>query len=367
MSDAQKAYKAAEQRIAEAREREDGASEISFNTVDCRALTRIPPEIADLTALTDVDLDTTSIADLAPLSPLTGLLRLVLNQTGVTDLTPLSALTGLKILSLAETGVTDLAPLEALTGLQDLYLHGTKVIDLRPLRDLDRLGTNRPPGLAFRDTPATAHDAELARLARINDTKDRAEQTRAYLHTLPPWPDPLPWEDKTRDTGNGPGAKAEIAQTQIAFLLDHAAVSQVTAETTASQIRHALRDINDRPPVLKTMGDVADVLDRLAKAPIGPGNPEREAELTARIAELEAQVQTLTAQLADAKAAREAAEALAGAPGFWSKYKSAAGTPAGAGTVALAGITAPTALVYFLGADHPLIQAFLTVTGRLPR
>ena len=178
----------------------------------------------------------------------------------------------------------------------------------------------------------------------------------------------MPWEG----TGTGDGTPAQVAQAQIAFLLDHAAVSQVCALTTAGQIRQALRDVpasdgNKLPPVLQTMSDVADVLDRLASAPIGPENPNREAELTAHIKALEDQVQTLTAQLEDAEKAREAAEALAKSDGFWSSYGKAAGTAAGAGTVALTTVAVPTALTYFLGAEHPLIHSFLTVMGRLPK
>lgn len=210
MSDARTAYAAAQALIEKARE--DGAISISFDIEDCRALTRIPPEIGKLTALTSVDLDKTAITDLTPLSPL--------------------------------------------TGLRDLHLDGTEVTDLRPLRDLEKLGTNRPPGLTFRNTPATARDAELDRLAKIEDEAERAEQTRAYLHTLPPWPDPLP--QKGLDSGTGARREVRTAQAHIAFLLEHAAASQVSAETTASQIRHALRDVpatdgNKLPPVLQTM------------------------------------------------------------------------------------------------------------------
>ena len=193
---------------------------------------------------------------------------------------------------------------------------------------------------------------------------ERTLKVLDHLATLPPWPEPLPWEDKTRGTGNGPGAKTETAQKQIAFLLDHAAASQVCAETTASQIRHALRDVpasdgNKLPPVLQTMLDVAQVLDRLAAAPIGPGNPDREAELTTRIAELEERVQTLTAQLADAEAAREAAEALANTTGFWPSLRVAAGTSLGkqAGPLIHTGILSGT--VYFLGTNHTFFQGLL--------
>jgi hypothetical protein len=67
------------------------------------------------------------------------------------------------------------------------------VADLRPIRGCAKLGTNGPPGLRFPDTPATKVDGTLARLAGIEDAKDCARETLAYLNTLPPWPEPLPW------------------------------------------------------------------------------------------------------------------------------------------------------------------------------
>jgi hypothetical protein len=92
-----------------------------------------------------------------------------------------------------------------------------------------------------------------------------------------------------------------------------------------------------------------------------------EQNLRLRIAQLEAVVERLTAELLDAEAARIAAEALAKKEGFVASFRKASGTAAGAGTIALIGVGVPTAAVYFLGADHPLVQAFLTVVGRLPK
>lgn len=104
---------------------------------------------------------------------------------------------------------------------------------------------------------------------------------------------------------------------------------------------------------------MAQVLDRLATAPIGSDNPEREAELTARIAELETTIQSLTAQLADAEAAREAAEALPAAAGFLSSLQVPAGTSIGeqAGRLIHTGILSGT--VYFLGSNHTFVQGLL--------
>jgi hypothetical protein len=75
----------------------------------------------------------------------------------------------------------------------------------------------------------------------------------------------------------------------------------------------------------------------------------------------------LPAELRYTEAARLAAEALAKKDGFIASFRKASGTAAGAGTIALVGVGVPTAAVYFLGADHPLVHAFLTVVGRLPK
>ncbi|MFN9090093.1 MAG: hypothetical protein ACK5V0_00920, partial [Alphaproteobacteria bacterium] len=149
--------------------------------------------LAALTALESLWLRQTAVNDLAPLAALTALRWLSLTRTAVSDLAPLAALPALQMLSLGHTAVSDLAPLAGLAGLQDLGLDGCQVADLRPIRGLAKLGTNRPPGLSFQDTPATRADGTLARLARIEDAEDRARDTLAYLNTLPPWPEPLPW------------------------------------------------------------------------------------------------------------------------------------------------------------------------------
>ncbi|MCA3438607.1 MAG: hypothetical protein INF48_14970, partial [Rhodobacter sp.] len=160
--------------------------------LDQTAVSDLAP-LAALTALQRLDLDQTAVSDLAPLAALTALRWLSLTRTAVSDLAPLAALPALQMLSLGHTAVSDLAPLAGLAGLQDLGLDGCQVADLRPIRGLAKLGTNRPPGLSFQDTHATRADGTLARLAGIEETEDRARETLAYLNTLPPWPEPLPW------------------------------------------------------------------------------------------------------------------------------------------------------------------------------
>jgi len=167
-----------------------GETEISFEHERFRALDRIPEELANIPGLIGVILDRTEVKDLTPLTEISGLSWLYLSQTAVTDLYPLAALSSLRKLSLDESNVTDLSPLAGLTGLQDLDLSKSQVTDLRPLLALVSLGSDSPLGLMFNETGATLRDATLAELARIEDPMERAERTRAYLATLPEWPEP---------------------------------------------------------------------------------------------------------------------------------------------------------------------------------
>jgi Leucine-rich repeat (LRR) protein len=158
-------------------------------TLSQTAVSDLAP-LATLTALQTLTLEETAVSDLAPLAALTALQELYLDETAVSDLAPLAGLTALQRLDLTQTAVSDIAPLAGLAKLTDLVLDEGQVADLRPIRGLAALGTNREPGLGFRDTPATRADGTLARLAGIEDPEDRARETLAYLNTLPPWPEP---------------------------------------------------------------------------------------------------------------------------------------------------------------------------------
>lgn len=275
---------------------------------------------------------------------------------------------------ISNTPVRDLSPIANQDRLLEVDLRGTKVNDLRPLLTLKYIlgdPMNTPSRvMQFSNTPA-CQDPVIAAAAAIEDDEERVLTLVAHLRTLPPWPEPLPTKVGVQINSNGEIAQstALIAQTQIAFLLEHAATSQITAETTASQIRFALRDVpatdgNKLPVVLRAMERVADILDRLGDS---LAHQDPDAELIRRIAALETSVADLTRNLADAEKAKEAAEALANANGFWRSYRKTAGIAAGAGTVALGGVCGTSALVYVLGVEHPIIQALLTTLGKLPK
>ena len=161
--------------------REEGRDILRLHGEPFRALARIPDEIETLPKLRVLNLENTSVVDLSPLTTLKSLKFLWLNKTAVADLSPIA-------------GNRD---------LRTLQLTGSRVTDLRPLRDLSGLakgadgGFQYWNGLHFRSTPVTTNNAELARLAEIENSQTRTRETLAYLKTLPPWPEPL-------DTLDGP-------------------------------------------------------------------------------------------------------------------------------------------------------------------
>lgn len=137
MTDAEDAFKRTKDIIIAARD--SGAQVLSLDGDASRALTRLPDEIADCTALDSLDLSRTQVSDLSPISGLTELKMLFLEHTKVSDLTPLSSLTALQELYLTGTPAIDISPLSSLAALQQLHLDDTQVSDLSPLANLTAL------------------------------------------------------------------------------------------------------------------------------------------------------------------------------------------------------------------------------------
>lgn len=237
---AEEAYETARHRIAEAREH--GSERLSLS--DLTDLERLPPEIGDLPTLALLGLENTRVTDLSALRTLKGLRELVLAGAEVSDIAPLAGLSGLQTLDLDNTQVNDIAPLAGLSGLQTLWLSNTQVSGIAPLAGLERLLLDRLPlktedlvtlvtgnpdlislsltgtaiadlrpllrlakleRLWFEGTPFAVANAETPALALLNSV-ECAKQTRAYLETLPPWPEPLPWNrsDSSPASGDGP-------------------------------------------------------------------------------------------------------------------------------------------------------------------
>ena len=240
MTEAEKAYRAAQRLIAKAIA--ENADVLTLNREDCRALETLPPEIAEATTVKRLYLSNTQVADLSPIAGMTGIADLDINNTRVTDLSPIAGMTGITMLDLDNTQVTDLSPIAGMTGIQwlglddmqiqdfshlsalprlenlflvnssfadlsvlpmtatfeDLDLRGSNVVDLRPLLDLSFANAQGHYGLGFGDTPATAADPRLAEIADIDNNGERLETVLAYLRThanqgalQPPAPDTL--------------------------------------------------------------------------------------------------------------------------------------------------------------------------------
>ncbi len=94
MSDADKAYEAAQRLIAESMVRRDGA--LSFNTNETRSLTKLPPEVAGLAELKTLFLHNTWIRDLSPLTSMNRLQTINLDSTPITSI-GLSQIAGLPV------------------------------------------------------------------------------------------------------------------------------------------------------------------------------------------------------------------------------------------------------------------------------
>jgi hypothetical protein len=357
---ARKAYAAAQRLIAKTIR--EGGTEISFDDEAFRALTQIPPEIADIKGLTSLYLDSTKVSDLSPIRDLTGLQSLSFDLTGVSDLSPIRNLNGLRILLLEQTGVGD----------------------LRHLIHMDQLGDGPLGALSFFHTPAVQHDPNLARLAEIEDYRRRTKETIAYLKTLPPWPEPLPW---LTTAGSSPPqapnpqplrqdppmtrapAGPKTPAKHVKFLLSQPRLTAFTAKEVAGQIRWALKDVkratNSLPDPLATIEEIADALDDLGNTRLEPKDKQRVQDLTLRIAQLEAVIEKLTAQLSDSEKAWETAEALAHSQTFAGQLSRelAPEIVKTGGFIVRAGIV--TGAVYFLGVTNPIVAAMLGTLAAL--
>jgi Leucine-rich repeat (LRR) protein len=243
--------------------------------------------LAGLSALRRLFLTGTAVADLAPLAGLENLVHLYIGHTEVMDLSPLSKLNSLQWLFLDHTPVADLAPLAGHNDLQNLSLNGTAARDLRPLLRLTRLGTLHNFGLSFQDSEATRLDADLSRLSGIKNLQDCARQTLAYLHALPPWPEPytprakpdglIPQPIGQREPEVPPSVPAPLQVVELDGVLRPAMPDDALngrGRLLASQGWQALRDyLTDlaplRPKIHNQMPNMSRALDRFDAA-LGP-------------------------------------------------------------------------------------------------
>jgi len=260
MTEADKAYAAAVREIA--RVREAGKSVLGLGGWRLRALDHLPPEIAGLTALKTLALNNTpvsdltliaslsalealhlvntQVSDLTPIAGLSALEALDLRDTQVSDLSPISNLTALKNLLLDDTPVSDLTPIAGLTALKTLTLTDTQVSDLRPIADLSALGTSGF-GLHFVNTPFADATEDTRRLAAIAGNEQRTRETLAFLKTLPPWPEPLPWEVDAAQRDAPPADPAlPLRVTDAGIALD---TQPISPDEQTDPVRASLHDV----------------------------------------------------------------------------------------------------------------------------
>jgi len=185
-----------------AQTRELAETRLSFS-MD-KTLCDLPPEIASLDALQELNLSGTGIGnkDLAHLSGLRGLRVLKLDWCEIDDegLAHLSGLTQLQELILYGTKVSDagLLHLKDMSELQELDLERCEgICDLRPLLGIGRFTNPLPEieyGVFFDATPA-AKAAHLSDISAMESYEEMTEALFTRLDELPRWPEPLPMRE----------------------------------------------------------------------------------------------------------------------------------------------------------------------------
>ena len=103
--------------------------------------------LEQLTQLRELFLDNSNISDITPLAQLTQLTTLDLgsdyrstrNSNNINDITPLAQLTQLTKLYLEDNDINDITPLAQLTQLRELNLQGNHISDITPLAQLTQL------------------------------------------------------------------------------------------------------------------------------------------------------------------------------------------------------------------------------------
>ena len=167
-----------------------------------------------------------------------------------------------------------------------------------------------------------------------------------------------------------------VAKSQIQRLIQNAILTRLTAQQFAGQIEEALQGIpaeqgNRLAEPLQTMLEFSEVLRNLAPSTEPSVAPLDRSDLEARIAELETLVDRLNVELSDVANARKVASDLEKSDGFMANFRRSAGKTAGIATASAAAslvtVGVPTAAVYFLGVEHPVVTTFLNIIGRLPK
>ncbi|HVI42059.1 MAG TPA: stalk domain-containing protein [Anaerovoracaceae bacterium] len=100
-------------------------------------------DLANLTELTDLDLQRCQIVDIKPLSKLKKITTLYLSDNKINDINPLSSLENLSIIWLTNNEISDISPLAHCTNLESISMANNNVIDISALGSLAKLSDLR--------------------------------------------------------------------------------------------------------------------------------------------------------------------------------------------------------------------------------
>lgn len=144
--------------------------------------------LAELQALSSLDLESTQIKDLSNLSRLLSLKRLRLRETNILSLQSILPLRDLEYLDLKETAISDFSQLGAFTKLDRLTLWNTKIASLEPIRPLTALRSLDIEGTLVRDLDPLSGLTNIALLyvsgTAVTDLQPLAGLKRLFVFSM---------------------------------------------------------------------------------------------------------------------------------------------------------------------------------------
>jgi len=136
------------------------------------------------------------IKDFSPLWDMPELTSLDLSNTTFSNLAPVARMANLELLDISNTEVLSLEDISDLAKLQRIRITKTDIADLRPIMNLpfDKSGTLT--GLSYRGSVAASIlEREFEKFSDAYIVaKDQAKELKTFLRSLPPYPEPLPWD-----------------------------------------------------------------------------------------------------------------------------------------------------------------------------
>ncbi|MEM6628159.1 MAG: leucine-rich repeat domain-containing protein [Bacteroidota bacterium] len=96
-------------------------------------------DIKGILDLREIDLSSSGLTDLSPISKMTRLRKLNISQNPISNLGPIKSLTLLKSLDFSQTQISDVSPVQFAPSIQEIFANGTQVSDLSPIQYLNDL------------------------------------------------------------------------------------------------------------------------------------------------------------------------------------------------------------------------------------